>query len=135
MNRVNSAAAALFFEDFVITMSSPPTTLTLPPGPAGTVVPASFTEPPRIANIHGPSSVDDVLALGDAVVGAETTGAAEDDVRHLTGLVEIDEHLDAGHALRPVQVAGALVYVLFVRLPPADQIHGRRFQPLVPLSA
>ena len=32
MNRMNSSAAVLFFDDLVMTMSSPPTTLTLPPG-------------------------------------------------------------------------------------------------------
>jgi len=33
---MNSIAASLLLEDFVMTMSSPPTTDTLPPGPAGT---------------------------------------------------------------------------------------------------
>ena len=61
MKRMNSAAAALFLEAFVITMSSPPTTLTLPLGPAGTVVPAScvfLKAAPKMANDQGPSSAE-----------------------------------------------------------------------------
>ena len=57
---MNSAAAALFFEDFVRTMSSPPTTETLPPGPAGTGEPDELEVGywrAKIGYIHGPSRI------------------------------------------------------------------------------
>ena len=74
MNRMNDNAAALFFDCCVRTMSSPPTTLTLPPGPAGTPAVASRKLGCALAKIaQHPRAVENrrVLALGEPVLGAE----------------------------------------------------------------
>src|SRR5712691_1799067 len=67
MKRTNSSAAALCFEDWVTTMSSPPTTLTLPPGPAGTSPVCRSKlgyDLRKIGNIHGPSRIVAYLPCG-----------------------------------------------------------------------
>jgi hypothetical protein len=60
MKRRNFSAATLFLDERVSTMSSPPTTLMLPPGPAGTGAVATLNPLcafAKIGSIHGPSRI------------------------------------------------------------------------------